>query len=318
MASGSKPSSATSGLIVSARSAGFLHVHVGEHVILETATGHVSVPISGIALPQGLLSHLSHQMFVMASARKLRQWFHIKADANMAFVVLFQRSHARTTVHKLQQSLGGLDTVSTLSTLGAQPRNLQILLTILSVVSGLTFVFSGVILFNAMRTAIAQRTREYAIMRSLGVTRRGLFLRIMAEGLMGEVLANIAGFGRGLLIEGLAIKVIGRTLAMTIASPPIDLSSFMVPVGLGIAVVIVATLWPAIQVTHISIIAGLVQGLKPSLPSTVTGIKISVPGICMHFVDIAAHFTVGIVLDNCRIREVVKPHGLDTVDPGLS
>jgi putative ABC transport system permease protein len=157
--------------------------------------------------------------------------------------------------------------------------------------------FAGVALFvgiflilNTFSIIVAQRTRELALMRALGSSRRQVVGSVLVEavviGLVAATLGLAAGVGVG---AGLAKLFSSFTHGLQLASvgvpPAAIISSFVV----GVLVTVVAATLPALRASRIAPIAAMQDVATPDRPLT----KVSVFGA---LVGAAGATTLGIGL----------------------
>jgi len=119
---------------------------------------------------------------------------------------------------------------------------------------GFLLAFGGIALFvgsfviaNSLSITIAQRTREFATVRTLGASRRQVLLSIVVEALVMGVLASVAGLFAGLgLAKGLfkLFDVFGFTLPNS--GIVFGSSTIATALAAGIVVTLVASLRPAL------------------------------------------------------------------------
>jgi putative ABC transport system permease protein len=142
--------------------------------------------------------------------------------------------------------------------------------------------FAGVALFvgiflilNTFSIIVAQRTRELALMRALGSSRRQVVGSVLVEavviGLVAATLGLAAGVGVG---AGLAKLFSGLTDGLQLASvgvpPAAIISSFVV----GVLVTVVAATLPALRASRIAPVAAMQDVATPDRPLT----RVSVAG----------------------------------------
>ena len=143
-----------------------------------------------------------------------------------------------------------------------------------SFLRGFLLAFGGVALFvgsfviaNSLSITIAQRTREFATLRTIGASRRQVLQAIIVESLVVGTLASVVGLFLGLgIAKGLfkLFDVVGFTLpnsGLIFATRTIVVSLLV-----GIVVSLVASLRPAIRATRVPPIAAVREGaiLPPS------------------------------------------------------
>ncbi|RSM50975.1 ABC transporter permease [Actinoplanes sp. ATCC 53533] len=149
--------------------------------------------------------------------------------------------------------------------------------------SNILLGFAGVALFvgiflilNTFSIIVAQRTRELALMRALGASRRQVIGSVLVEavviGLVASVLGLAAGVGVGALLAYLFNSFAGGGLQLgTVGVPLIAVvSSFVV----GVLVTVVAAVLPALRASRIAPVAAMQEVATPDRPLT----KVSVAG----------------------------------------
>ena len=133
---------------------------------------------------------------------------------------------------------------------------------------GFLLAFAGIALFvgsfviaNSLSITIAQRTREFATIRTLGGSRRQVLGSIVLESLVVGTLASIIGLISGLaLAKGLfkLFDVVGFTLPNQ--GLLLETRTIVVSLLVGILVTLLASLRPAIRATRVPPIAAVREG----------------------------------------------------------
>lgn len=154
---------------------------------------------------------------------------------------LFQNSQAPTKTESEREFQQGFVQMS------------SAIITSLQVIS---FVIIGIILLvlaNTIVMAVRERTREYAVLKTLGFTGRHLFTFILGESL----LIGLAGGVVGILLTFPVVKGFSRalpTMFPVIAIAPVTIALALVAAGLcGVA----AATAPAVRAARLSIVNGL-------------------------------------------------------------
>lgn len=119
------------------------------------------------------------------------------------------------------------------------------------------FVGSFVI-FNVFSITVAQRTREFGMLRTLGSSRRQILRTVLIEGLIIGLLASAVGILVGIgLARGLSalLSAVGFDLPANaqVIAPRTILVSFLI----GVGVTLVSSLIPAVRATRVPPIAAL-------------------------------------------------------------
>jgi putative ABC transport system permease protein len=133
---------------------------------------------------------------------------------------------------------------------------------------GFLLAFAGIALFvgsfviaNSLSITIAQRTREFATLRTLGASRRQVLGSIILEALVVGIVASLIGLVLGLLLaKGLfwLFDAVGFTLPNT--GLVFETRTIVVSLLVGILVTLVASLRPALRATRVPPIAAVREG----------------------------------------------------------
>jgi putative ABC transport system permease protein len=128
--------------------------------------------------------------------------------------------------------------------------------------------FGGVALFvgafviaNTLSITIAQRTREFATLRTLGASRRQVLGSVFLEALVIGTLASIAGLFLGLgLAKGLNQLFVSFGIDLPKAGTVFAARTIVVSLAVGITVTMIASLRPAFRATSVPPIAAVREG----------------------------------------------------------
>jgi putative ABC transport system permease protein len=142
-----------------------------------------------------------------------------------------------------------------------QKKNFSFLTTILVAFGFIALFVGGFIIFNTFSITVAQRTREFAMLRTLGASRRQVLLSVVAEALAIGVVAAAVGLAAGIgYAKGInaLFKAIGVDLP---SSGTVILSrTIIVAVLVGVVLTVVASLFPAIRATRVAPLEALREG----------------------------------------------------------
>jgi len=132
---------------------------------------------------------------------------------------------------------------------------------------GIAVLVGAFIIFNAFSMTVAQRRREFAMIRALGASRRQVMLSITGEALAMGVFASLLGMLAGL---GIAAGVNQLFQAMKIDIPHSGLvlepRTIIIALSVGILVTLLSAVIPAARATRVPPMAALQEGaaLPPS------------------------------------------------------
>ena len=143
--------------------------------------------------------------------------------------------------------------------------NLSFLRTFLFVFAGIALFVGAFLIANTFSITVAQRVREFALLRIIGANRRQVLRAVIGEallvGLVGSVIGLLAGFAIAPGLKGL-FKALGADLP----SSGIVLESRTIVVSLliGTVITLVSALAPALRATRVPPVAALQEAA--SLP----------------------------------------------------
>ncbi len=132
-------------------------------------------------------------------------------------------------------------------------------------------LFVGVFLIlNTFSIVLAQRTRELALLRSLGASRAQVIASVLVEavviGLVAATLGLGAGFGVAALLKMLMESQSGANLPIEGLTAP--LSAVIAAYAVGVVVTVVAALLPAVRASRTQPIAAMRDAATPDKPLT--------------------------------------------------
>jgi putative ABC transport system permease protein len=115
------------------------------------------------------------------------------------------------------------------------------------------------LIFNTFTIIVAQRTRELALLRCLGASRRQVMSSVLLESLVVAVVASLVGLGFGVLIaNGLKALLTGiLNFDLPTTGTVFLWRTVIVSLAVGIIVTMLAALLPALKATRVPPVAAL-------------------------------------------------------------
>ncbi len=125
----------------------------------------------------------------------------------------------------------------------------------------IALIVGGFVIFNTLSITVAQRTREFATLRTIGASRRQLLRSVIVESLVIGIIASIVGLFVGFALAVGLQKLIDATggglpTANFVFAP----RTVIVSVLVGVLVTLLAGLFPAIRATRVPPIAAVREG----------------------------------------------------------
>ena len=122
----------------------------------------------------------------------------------------------------------------------------------LLVFAGVAVLVGGFLIFNTFAVTVAQRSREFALLRTLGASRRQVLNSVIVETLVIGFLASVAGILAGLLLAP-ALRSLLASFGIELPSTGtvIALRTVIVGLAVGMVATLVSGLIPARRATHV-------------------------------------------------------------------
>jgi putative ABC transport system permease protein len=150
--------------------------------------------------------------------------------------------------------------------------NLSFLRTFLLIFAYVSLVVGAFIIFNTFSITVAQRAREFGLLRTLGASRGQIMREVVAEGLLlgviGAVLGLFAGIGLAPALDQL-FKAFGADLPDS--GTVLETRTIVVSLLVGIVITVLAGLQPALRATRVTPLAAMREGVEIP-PRTITGV----------------------------------------------
>jgi putative ABC transport system permease protein len=138
---------------------------------------------------------------------------------------------------------------------------ISFLQTFLLVFAGVALFVGSFVIANSLSITIAQRTREFATLRTLGASRRQVLTSIIIEALVVGIVASVIGLFLGLGLAKLLFwlfDAVGFTLPNT--GLLFETRTIVVALLVGVLVTLLASLRPAVRATRVPPIAAVREG----------------------------------------------------------
>jgi putative ABC transport system permease protein len=242
------------------------HLHVGQLVHVATDIGVEPATVSGI-FTLGGVSSIGGATLIVPTFHDAQKWFdrvgktsvvYLQAQPGISPAQLQQRVKAQmpTTV-KVQTGSESADEQTSNVESGT-----SFITYFLLAFAGATVFVGLFIIFNTYSITVAQRMREFAMLRTLGASRRQVLRSVLTEAALMGLVASVIGIGFGVL---LALGLNGLFGAIGIGLPTSSISipvmqSVVLPLAIGTGAALVASVAPAVKATRVPPIAALREG----------------------------------------------------------
>ena len=127
--------------------------------------------------------------------------------------------------------------------------------------AGVAILVGAFIIYNTFSITVAQRTREFAMLRTIGASRRQILGSVIGEAFIIGLIASAAGILLGLALAWGLGKLFGA-IGFGLPATGLILSwqTVIVCLAVGIGITVLASIFPALRATRIAPIAALREG----------------------------------------------------------
>ena len=156
--------------------------------------------------------------------------------------------------------------------------------TFLLVFSGIALLVATFSIYNTFSILVAQRTRESALLRALGASRRQVLGSVLAETVAVGLVASVIGVAGGLAIAGL-LKGLFDAFGFSLPAGGLAVggSAVVISVAVGLVATVVSGLLPAVRASRVAPVAALresaVDRSGASLVRAVVGAVVTAAGV---------------------------------------
>ncbi len=239
------------------------HFRVGDHVRVLLPNGHRTFVVSGIVTfgSDDSLAGATIAAFDLATAQRLfnsvGRYDTINVLTNPgADKVMVEREIARV-LPKDVEVVSGQTVANELSQ--TIHNELSFLSTALLIFAFISLLVGSFTIFNTFSITVGQRTRELALLRLVGASRRQVFRSVLTEAALTGLIASLIGLGLG-VVAALGLKALLGAFGLTLPSAPLvfEARTPIVALVVGIGVTTLSAIVPARRAVRIPPVAALV------------------------------------------------------------
>jgi putative ABC transport system permease protein len=243
-------------------------IDVGDRVGLETSEGTVQATVVGLVNFGGSGSAGGYG-FTMTTLDNLQRWYDQRGEVNQISVAASPGVSPELLVEALKRIVPADIKVQT-GQQNADENAKDVSNSINSFLGPALLAFAGAallvgafIIFNTFSISVAERTREFASLRTLGATRSQVLSSVGIEALVIGVTASVLGLLGGL---GFARLIGALFQAVGTGIPTSDLHlttrTVIVALAVGIGITMLASIGPATRATRIPPALALAEGAR--------------------------------------------------------
>ncbi len=171
--------------------------------------------------------------------------------------------------------------------------------TFLLVFAVIALFVGSFIIYNTFSIIVAQRTRELALLRAVGASRRQVLAAVLGEALAVGIISAVLGLGLGILFAvGLKALLGAIGFGIPATGAVIKLHSIVVAVLAGVGVTLIVAIAPARRASRVSPMAALratsVDQSGRSIVRTALGLLVLGFGVALLFLGLFGHLDNGL------------------------
>ena len=139
----------------------------------------------------------------------------------------------------------------------------------LGIFAAIALFVGAFIIANTFTIVVAQRTREFALLRALGASNRQVVRSVVAEAAIVGLLASAVGVGAGVGLAALLGKLLA-SFGMDLPTGSLVVAPRTIVVGLvvGVVVTVLSSLLPARRASRVAPVAAMREVAAPVAPSS--------------------------------------------------
>lgn len=263
LAKGSWPG--TNQVVVDTSTADKKHIEIGDTLRVQAQGSAIPMRVSGL-VKFGAVASIGGATLAGFDLGTAQRLFHKEGKLDQIRVARAQGVSEKALLEQIGSILPPETQVRTGETQASKDASdtkqfTDFLQTFLLAFGGIALFVGAFVIANSLSITIAQRTREFATLRTLGASRRQVLRSVLIEAGVIGVLASVVGLFLGLaLAKGLfaLFEAVGFTLPNS--GLLLETRTIVVALLVGIVVTILASLRPALRATRVPPIAAVREG----------------------------------------------------------
>ncbi len=242
-------------------------IRAGDRIEILTPNGLEKLLVVGLMAREG--PGLSNNgAFGVISLQVAQQFFNRKGELDQIDIVVVENSSA--FLEKLRTSMQSRIGPSLSVTYPAnQGQRMTQMLTNyqigLNFMSAIALFVGAFLIYNAFAMNVIERTREFGMLRTIGMTRRQIVTQMLIEASLLGSIGSLLGVALGLLLSRGLAGLMGTLLGTDLGSIQVPWQALFISVALGLLVTLAAAAVPSLQAGRVSPLSALrIRGIQKS------------------------------------------------------
>ena len=230
-------------------------VGIGDRLSIEVGSRTREFTVSGTAEPS--TGDMGSSVYVSETAMTqlrgdttARVIVGLDGDADAAQLAALGEAVPKATVHSVDDYVHDLQLQAT--------GDVDVMQKMLFVFASIALLVAALVIANTLAIVLAQRTRDFALLRCIGAKRDQITRSVLAETTVVGVVAALLGVGAGLGLAYGGVAVLGATQpTIPLGSPSLSLLGVALPFVVSVGVALAAAVVPARRANRLSPLAAL-------------------------------------------------------------
>ena len=235
-------------------------IEVGKYIEILTPNGLEKLQVVGLIAKEGP-GNTNNGIFGVIPIGTAQQMFNRRAEFDQLDILLTESSKNQVEASRVELETRLGNEVSVTYPAGQGQRMQQMLANYqigLNFLSGIALFVGAFLIYNAFAMTVVERTREFGMLRTVGMTRKQIISQVIMEaltqGIIGSALGAAAGIFGARGLTGLMGPLLGADLSSGMTVP---INVLILSMGVGVFVTLISALVPSIQAGRVSPIAAL-------------------------------------------------------------
>lgn len=244
-------------------------IEVGERVMIQTIEGPERLRVIGLIAMQGP-GQQNQGTFGVVSLETAQKLKYLPGEFDQIDVVVEAGSTDPEVLEalrgELQARLGEDFAVTYPASQGERMGQMLSSYQIgLNFMGGIALFVGAFLIYNAFSMTVIERTREFGLLRCIGLTREQVILQVLFEGVVLGLIGSAAGGLLGVALSRGLVRAMSQILGQELDAGAVPWDVLLLSMALGLAVTLAAALMPALQAGKISPLEALrLRGQKQS------------------------------------------------------
>ncbi|MGI8938033.1 MAG: ABC transporter permease [Iamia sp.] len=257
-----EPPTAPTDAVIDEATADSADIAVGDPIRVQTLSGTVDLTVSGIAR-FGETGNLGGAAFVLMDTPAAIDTFTTSGRIQGIAVIADQGVTQDEIVSRIEPVLpDGVEVISgdasTQQSQDTVEQGIGFFRTFLTAIGVVSLAAGAFLIYNTFGIIIGQRTRELALLRAMGASRRQVLTSVLAESTVTGLLASLLGLVGGIALATVMISVVAAIgIELPSTAPVLAVRTVVLSLLVGTVITVFSSILPAVRGSRVAPVAAL-------------------------------------------------------------